>query len=509
MTIHRKFEPHAAALDQLVEVLYELLLDGPSEDRQTESPQPKIAFLPTLSDECVSTAYNCMKVAIYLRVSTEEQRERQSIATQRDFAARYCALHEIDVHAVYADDGISGTVPLDRRPEGLRMLKEAKLKQFEQILVYRLDRLGRDTRQILNSVDEFEKCGIRVKSLSEEFDAATATGRLMLTLLSGFAAHERDVIRERSVAGTNRVVEAGAWLGGIVPYGYRKEGQRSQSRLVISEEKIAGVDLSEADVVRTIYRMAAEQGKSCQKIARWLNDTGAPCAYVRDERLMLRGKRKVRTSGVWRPGRVRNLIVNTTYRGEHVFGKRSCAKNRKLISRPVPAIVTPETWDKAQQTLTRNFIFCKRNTREQYLLRGLIKCQLCNRNFSGSLNSGANRKRESYYRCNGKLSVNGSYAKDGHRCPAKEIRGEYLEALVWSDVEHFLRNPGDVLERLSEHRGSSESFTGGDSRGSQSSGARRSRQALIQCSAKLRFLKDTASLLPVRCPRAGRQRRDG
>ncbi|MCP5110342.1 MAG: recombinase family protein, partial [bacterium] len=53
--------------------------------------------------------------------------------------------------------------------------------------------------------------------MTEEFDTGIATGRLMLTMLSDFASHEREVIRERSIAGTNRVAEAGAWLGGIVP----------------------------------------------------------------------------------------------------------------------------------------------------------------------------------------------------------------------------------------------------------------------------------------------------
>jgi site-specific DNA recombinase len=68
----------------------------------------------------------------------------------------------------------------------------------------------------LDAVAELESCGVRIKSMTEEFDTATASGRLMLTLLSGFAAHERDVIRERSVAGSNRIAESGGWLGGGV-----------------------------------------------------------------------------------------------------------------------------------------------------------------------------------------------------------------------------------------------------------------------------------------------------
>ena len=92
-----------------------------------------------------------MPVGVYLRVSTEEQRERQSISTQKEFGERYCSLHQLTVIQVYADDGVSGTVPLDRRPEGSRMLKDARLKKFDQILVYKLDRLGRETRLTLNS----------------------------------------------------------------------------------------------------------------------------------------------------------------------------------------------------------------------------------------------------------------------------------------------------------------------------------------------------------------------
>src|ERR1700722_13147138 len=178
-------------------------------------------------------------VALYLRVSTEEQRERQSIDTQREFGSRYTDLHELRVHQVYSHDGISGTVPLEKRPEGQRILQAARRGEFDQLLIFKLDRLGRDTRLILNAVAELEKHGVRVRSMTEEFDTATATGRLMLTMLSGFAAHERELIRERSVAGTNRRAQDGAWLGGVVPYGYRKEGEKGQGRLVHRPDAIS------------------------------------------------------------------------------------------------------------------------------------------------------------------------------------------------------------------------------------------------------------------------------
>jgi site-specific DNA recombinase len=387
-----------------------------------------------------------MAVAIYVRVSTEEQKERQSIRTQLEFGERYCALHDLSVFRVYSDDGVSGTVPLERRPEGSQILKDAQDGNFKQLLVYRLDRLGRDTRLILNAVAEFEKLGVRISSMTEEFDTGTATGRLMLTLLSGFASHERDVIRERSVAGTFRVAEAGAWLGGIVPYGYRKAGEKRDARIVICEDPIAGLAMSEADVIREVFRMAAVEKKSCCFIAKHLNQLRVPCAYVRDDRLVMSGKRRQKTSGLWRPGRILNLLRNKTYKGLHLYGKRS-SSGRQAVARPVPAIVTEEVWNKAQQTVAANFLFSRRSARNQYLLRGLIKCGKCGLTYIGLIGNRANGRREFYYRCNN-VHSRGLYGKVGHLCPSKVVRGDRLEALVWADVESFLRNPGPVLQQL-------------------------------------------------------------
>jgi site-specific DNA recombinase len=386
-----------------------------------------------------------MAVAVYLRVSTEEQRERQSIATQREFGERYCQLHKLAVSRVYADDGVSGTVPLEERPDGGQILRDARLGKFDQLLVYKLDRLGRETRLILNAVAELEKAGVRIRSMTEEFDTGSATGRLMLTMLSGFASHEREVIRERSVAGTNRVAEAGVWLGGIVPFGYRKMGDKQNSHIVVSEDPIPGLAISEAEVIREVFRLAAVEKKSCRVIATRLNDLRIPCAYVRDDRLTLRGKRKQRTSGIWRPGRIRGLLTNKTYLGIHEWGKRA-VKERPVISRAVPAIITEAIWKKAQKTLQANFLFGKRSAKNQYLLRGLIKCGICSLTYIGVAANRPNGKREFYYRCNGAHSP-AVYGARG-RCQAKAVRGDQLEQQVWSDVETFLRNPEPVLQQL-------------------------------------------------------------
>jgi site-specific DNA recombinase len=386
-----------------------------------------------------------MPVAIYARVSTEEQRERQSILTQCEFAERYCDLHGLAIYRIFLDEGVSGTVPVEARPDGSQVLRDARLGRFDQLLVFRLDRLGRETKLILQAVDELEKLGVRVKSMSEEFDTATPSGRLMLTMLSGFATHEREVIKERSVAGTQRVAEAGAWMGGIVPYAYRKVGEKRNAHLVISDDPIVGVDMSEAGVIREVFRMAAVDRSSCRVIAARLNELGVPCAYTRDDRLLLRGKRKQRTSGIWSAGRIRGLITNSTYKGLHEYGKRT-RSNRPVITRDVPAIVTEVTWQKAQATLRSNLLFGKRNAKNQYLLRGLIKCAQCGKTYVGVAANRPNGKREFYYRCNGVHTP--ALLEGGPRCTAKSVRGDPLEQQVWADVEAFLRDPGPVLKRL-------------------------------------------------------------
>src|SRR3954452_19036667 len=130
--------------------------------------------------------------------------------------------------------------------------------------------------------------------------------------------------------------------------------------------------------------MAAEDRLSCRVIAEHLTAAGIPPVYTRDDRLLLRGKRRQRTSGIWRAGRVRNLITNSVYRGLHTYGKRSSSREKFLITRSVPAIVSEDTWNQAQQALADHFLFGPRNAKNRYLLRGLLKCAQCALTFIGS-----------------------------------------------------------------------------------------------------------------------------
>jgi len=107
------------------------------------------------------------RVGLLLRVSTEEQRDRETIEIQREFLDQYCGLYEVEVAGVYADDGISGTIPLHERPEGRRLLEDAKAGLFDVVLVYRLDRLGRSLLVIVDAHDRLEATGVSLRSATE------------------------------------------------------------------------------------------------------------------------------------------------------------------------------------------------------------------------------------------------------------------------------------------------------------------------------------------------------
>ncbi|MEP7355569.1 MAG: helix-turn-helix domain-containing protein [Acidobacteriota bacterium] len=142
------------------------------------------------------------------------------------------------------------------------------------------------------------------------------------------------------------------------------------------------------------------------------------------------------------------MIVSTTYKGIHEYGKRSRKKEPRIILRPVPVLVSEQIWARAQKTLRSNFIFAKRNVRHKYLLRGLMKCQLCGLTFSGSMGIKSGDKVEFYYRCNGYQQGRGTLGRSGERCTSKALRGNHLETQIWADVERFLRDPGPVLQQL-------------------------------------------------------------
>ena len=135
-----------------------------------------------------------MRVAVYTRVSTEEQQ----MDSQELICAEYCRRNNYDVAAIYKDI-ISGTKR--SRPEFNRLLEDMRIFKFDCIMVTKLDRLGRSLQHLLSLFDEFNKRGIGFISVTQNIDSTTASGRLQLQIMGAFAEYERNLISERTKEG--------------------------------------------------------------------------------------------------------------------------------------------------------------------------------------------------------------------------------------------------------------------------------------------------------------------
>lgn len=364
-----------------------------------------------------------MVAAVYARVSTMDQAERGTIESQLDYAQKYCDLNKIKIFKIYRDDGITGTLELKNRPAGRELLEDAKNQFFDTVLVYKLDRLGRATRVILNTIYELEKYHVKIKSMSEPFDTADPSGRFLLTILAGVADLERSNILERMHFGANRAAQEGKYIGGIVPLGYRVKNKF----LEVNDDKIEGLGMSEADIVRYIFNAMAG-GSTTLKITSYLTARQIPTPY------QLHRHKVGEVSGKWNVSSVGRILHNTTYKGVNFFGKRS-NKKRELIKREVPSIISTELWDKAHavmksHSLRRDYI------RHKYLLKGLIKCASCGYGIYGE-----KTKDGFYYLCNGRRTK--------RICTAKYIKGEMLDEVVLKDCIKYIENPDLVFQTRS------------------------------------------------------------
>jgi len=147
-----------------------------------------------------------MRSAIYARVSTFEQEPENQLAELR----RYCLARDWSV-AEHVDRGVSGAK--DRRPALDQLLIDARRRRFDVLVVWRLDRLGRNLRHLVLLLEELQALGIAFVSLAEGIDATTPAGKLQMHILAAIAEFERARIAERVKAGLARVRAAGRRLG--------------------------------------------------------------------------------------------------------------------------------------------------------------------------------------------------------------------------------------------------------------------------------------------------------
>src|SRR5436309_2393773 len=318
--------------------------------------------------------------AIYARVSSEHQREAQTIASQSAALIEWARTLNVDVPKawIFEDDGYSGAT-LER--PGLERVRDLAAEgQIQSILVYSPDRLSRKYAYQILLIEELARHGVETRFLNAP-PSATAEDQLLVQFQGMIAEYERAQILERSRRGKRHRARAGevSVLSGA-PYGYRyiRKTDEVPAAYVVDE--------AEARVVRRVYEMYTVEGLSIGEITRRLNSEGVPA----------------RRASRWERSVVWGVLRNPAYRGIACVGKtRISARTRVMrpqrrrgtttpsttaghqrpreewIEIPVPALVTEESFARAQELLYQNKIGSRRRTIAPSVVQGLVSCAKC------------------------------------------------------------------------------------------------------------------------------------
>jgi len=293
-----------------------------------------------------------METGIYLRVSTEEQaQEGFSIRGQEQKLKDYANIKDWSIYKIYADEGISGK-NITERPAMNELIKDIKAGKVKNVLVFKIDRLTRNTADLLFLVELFNEYGCAFNSLMESIDTQTPSGRMFLKIIGIFAEFERENIIERVKLGLERKVKEGYSIANSsITYGYdRPKGQKIQT-----------INEAEAEIVREIYDMYVKQGLSLAGIAKILNIRGI----------------KTKGNSVWAGGTIRAILTNCTYVGKvrhHTDDKTQTYECNGLHD----PIISPELFEEAQKVIERNGRASPtKQPKEHAYFSGLLFCSEC------------------------------------------------------------------------------------------------------------------------------------
>ena len=149
------------------------------------------------------------KVALYLRVSTLDQTIDNQLLELRD----HCKKMDWEIVKEYADEGLSGTLSREKRPQLNAMMKDAYRKRFDLVVCWDISRLGRSMKELVLLLADMKEKGIGICSVRQGFDTSTSMGEIMFQFVGILSSWERDMIAERTLAGLQRAKSQGKVLG--------------------------------------------------------------------------------------------------------------------------------------------------------------------------------------------------------------------------------------------------------------------------------------------------------
>lgn len=379
-----------------------------------------------------------MKLALYARVSTQMQEKEATVASQIEELVCHARLQGLDIPDTlrFVDEGYSGSTLARPALDALR--DKVAEGAVEAVLVHDPDRLARDYVHQMLLVEEIERHGCRFHFVRRPI-GVTPDERLLLQMQGVIAEYERAKIRERTRRGKLHRMRCGEIVTGRRTFGYKyfpRSGDEPARFDVVPEE---------ADALRGMFNWFVEGRMSIRGVAARLNEEG----LVKP----LRG-------GRWTSGSIHHILRNSMYHGTgHANRVEAVLPGRDRPLRPVyrkypktgkrerpredwlpfgcPPIIDEETYQLAQERLSSNKELSSRNTRKDYLLRGLLFCGRCGKKIKASTNTG--RYICAYTRRQVAEEAGVPRCDNETRLPIAGLDGE-----VWREVAALIKKPSTL-----------------------------------------------------------------
>lgn len=335
-----------------------------------------------------------MKVAIYTRVSTHHQIDKDSLPLQRDELINYSKfiLNSND-YVVFEDAGYSGKNT--DRPAFQDMIKRIRTGEFTHLLVWKIDRISRNLLDFCDMYDELKRCNCIFVSKNEQFDTSSAMGEAMLKIILVFAELERKLTGERVKAIMLDRASKGLWNGAPIPLGYTWN----------EETKFPIVDENEKKIVELIFSTYLQE-ESTSIVRNLLNANGV----------------KTKRNGSWTTKTITDIIRNPFYIGTYRYNYRESARGKIknedewiVLEDNHPAIVSKELFNKCNEIMDRNSLRSNSKFRangKTHVFAGLIKCGACFGNYYAKQDkANLDGFRPSLYVCSNRYNKNSCVQK--------------------------------------------------------------------------------------------------
>ena len=345
-----------------------------------------------------------MKTAvIYARYSSDNQTE-QSIEGQLRVCQEYAQRNDILILDTYIDRAMTGTN--DNRPDFQKMIKDSADKNWQHIIVYKLDRFSRNKYETAKYKKILKDNGVKLMSAMENIPD-TPEGIILESLLEGMAEYYSVELAQKVKRGMKEIRLKGNFQGGHLIYGYKLENKK----ILIDEEK--------AEIVRYIYNQYS-LGKYVKDIIKDLNE----------KHIYHKGKPFGSTT-------IYNILKNEKYTGIYRYGD-------EVYQNMFPEIITQELFQKVRNK-TRINKKGKRSVKTVYMLRHKMKCGYCGMPISAETGTSQNGTMKRYYKCLGRKHHNG--------CSKENVRKEEFEEFIINAIIETLKSPKylDVIVNSLKH----------------------------------------------------------